>query len=168
MWNTTAAASRCSKCPRSAHQRILRHLFAALSAFVSNRKLGEVLFAALPLRLGEEKYREPDLVFISRERRAAPQDVYLRAADLVIEVVSDDAKSRHRDLITIRREYERAGIPEYWIVDPLEKRVTVLTLAGEAYTVHGEFTPGQHATSRLLEGFGVEVEATFLAAEGVL
>ncbi|MBI3463073.1 MAG: Uma2 family endonuclease, partial [Planctomycetes bacterium] len=80
---------------------------------------------------------------------------------LVMEVVSEGAESRKRDLETKRREYAAAGIPEYWIVDPEEQKVTVLTLDGGTYRVHGEFRPGETATSVLLRGFAVAVRDVF-------
>ncbi|RIK78931.1 MAG: Uma2 family endonuclease [Planctomycetota bacterium] len=152
--------------PTIAHQRILRFLLAALSGFVNARNLGEVLFAALPLRLGNDKYRESDLIFVRHGQTGSANERFLRTADLVVEVVSGGATSRQRDLVIKREEYAAAGIPEYWIVDPLDKRITVLTLAGAEYAVHGEFAPGEQATSRLLEGLAVDVTATFRAAEG--
>lgn len=152
--------------PTTAHQRILQFLFAALRAFVEERKLGEALFAALRLQLSETKFREPDIVFARTENRQYVQDRYWVGADLVMEIVSAGAKSRQRDLVAKRADYAAAGIPEYWIVDPLEKRITVLALDGAAYATHGEFEPGEQATSRLLEGFAVAVDAVFLAAEG--
>ena len=56
-----------------------------------------------------------------------------------------------------REEYVLAGIPEYWIVDPELGHITVLTLEGQAYVVHGEFKRGERATSKLLSGFAVDV-----------
>ncbi len=81
-----------------------------------------------------------------------------------MEVVSDDEKSRHRDLVTKRREYALARIGEYWIVDPAEQRVIVLKLRGTRYVVHGDFRLGDRAASAMLKGFGVEVAAVFAAA----
>jgi Uma2 family endonuclease len=78
-------------------------------------------------------------------------------ADLVMEVVSGDDKDRRRDLVTKRREYARAGIAKYWIVDPQEGRITVLRLAARRYVMHGEFPRGTVASSRLLPGFIVDV-----------
>jgi Uma2 family endonuclease len=46
-------------------------------------------------------------------------------ADLAMEVVSKGKEDRKRDLITKRFEYARAGIPEYWIVDPQTRRITL-------------------------------------------
>ncbi len=88
---------------------------------------------------------------------------YPEGADLAMEVVSEGEEDRHRDLVIKRQEYATAGITEYWIVDPREPRITVLTLEGQAYRVHGIFTPGERATSILLPGFEVDVEAVFNA-----
>lgn len=49
---------------------------------------------------------------------------------LVMEVVSGGPQDRKRDLVIKRAEYAAAGIPEYWIVDPESRRITVLTLVG--------------------------------------
>ena len=57
-----------------------------------------------------------------------------------MEVVSDDEEDRQRDLETKRQEYAQAGVAEYWIVDPKTETVTVLTLDGAAYRLHGEFS----------------------------
>jgi Uma2 family endonuclease len=75
----------------------------------------------------------------------------------VLEVVSSDDPKR--DLVRKRREYARAGIPEYWIVNPATEQIIVLHLEGTAYVEHGIFTRGTQATSVLLEGFTVAVAA---------
>lgn len=80
-------------------------------------------------------------------------------------MVSDDSSDRNRDLVDKRQDYAQAGIPEYWIVDPLERRVTVLVLEGEQYQVDGEYSPGQIARSRLLEGLEIDVATVFAAGE---
>jgi len=84
----------------------------------------------------------------------------------MLEIVNDDPGSRERDLIKKRVDYAAAGIAEYWIVDAAERRVTVLTLVDGAYQCPGEFAPGEQASSRLLEGFSLDVTATFQSAEG--
>src|SRR5437899_1001985 len=86
---------------------------------------------------------------------------FWEGADLVMEVVSGNKEDRRRDLVTKRREYARAGIPEYWIVDPKEERITVLQLEGTQYAIQGEFAKGIVATSHLLKGFSVDVMAAF-------
>ncbi len=154
--------------PTTAHQRILAFLFALLHDFVRPRGLGEALFAALRVQVAEDTFREPDIVFVHRDNREYIHNRYWTGADLVMEIVSDDEKSRERDLVTKRQDYAAARIREYWIIDPAKERITVLSLEGEAYVPIGEYSPGELAHSRLLEGFVVDVAATFKAAEGVL
>jgi Uma2 family endonuclease len=126
--------------------------------------LGTLLFAPLRVKLWEGKYREPDLVFLSGEKPERLHGRYLDGADLVVEVVSGSAEDRHRDLVIKREEYAQAGISEYWIVDLAEEKITVLTLVGDAYWVHGEFKPGSAAASNLLIGFSISVTETFASA----
>jgi Uma2 family endonuclease len=147
--------------PTDYHQVIVGLLYRLLYAFVSTHAPGgHVRFAPLPVRLWDGRFREPDVLFMKAEHVNRIQ-LYWDGADLVMEVVSTDPHDRKRDLETKRQEYARAKIPEYWIVDPQEQRITVLTLDGATYRVHGEFGPGMEATSVLLPGFVVKVEAVF-------
>ncbi len=88
-------------------------------------------------------------------------DKFWSGADLVMEVVSDDPEGRRRDLVEKRRDYARAAIGEYWMVDPETRTITVLRLQGKKYAVFGRFRPGQTARSRLLAGFAVAVDDVF-------
>jgi Uma2 family endonuclease len=145
--------------PTTSHQLIVVHLFNLLLTFSTTRDLGTVLVAALPVRLWRRKIREPDVVFMHKDHADRIHEQYWDRADVVMEVVSGTAKDRRRDLVVKRKEYARAGIPEYWIVDPREEQITVLRLSGKRYLVHGKFGKGMKATSRLLPGFEVGVIA---------
>jgi Uma2 family endonuclease len=57
--------------------------------------------------------------------------------------------------------YAKAGVTEYWIVDPEEKKITVLALEGDHYREDGVYYCGDQAISRLFDGFNVNVAATF-------
>jgi Uma2 family endonuclease len=143
--------------PKTSHQRIVQYLSNQLQSFASARNLGTALFAPLRVRLRKNKYREPDVVFMLAEHGERIGEDYWDGADLVMEVVSSDPESRERDLERKRKDYASAGILEYWIVDPQERRIAVLKLAGKAYATHGEFSDGARAESALLEGFALDV-----------
>ena len=106
-----------------------------------------------------EVSRARRLVHAVDHARPISTEEYWEGADLVMEVVSPGDEDRRRDLKTKREEYAQAGIPEYWIIDPELERITVLTLEGQTYVVHGEFSRGEQATSKLLPGFAVDVTA---------
>jgi Uma2 family endonuclease len=140
------------------------HLSSLITAYLKTSGAGLALAAPYPLRLGPEKFREPDLLVALTDHTDRLGEEYADRADLVFEVVSKD---RRKDLEIKRVEYAQAAIPEYWIVDPQEQQITVLTLAdiGE-YTIGGVFIPGQTARSRLIPGFEVDVTAVFAAGRG--
>ena len=152
--------------PSPFHQRIVRYLFRLLEACVTAAGIGEVFFAPLPIRLWPGKYRDPDIAFLKPGRISDPHH-QPQGADLVVEVVSDEEEDRQRDLETKRLEYARAGIVEYWIVDPKTGTITVLVLDGALYRLHGEFPRGTTATSVHLPAFAVQVTALFDAARGI-
>lgn len=152
--------------PNLKHQDIMLFLRDLLKAYVEAHGLGRVYVAPSPVRLRDGKFREPDVFLLKHERiksRTSPPD----GADLVIEIVSEGRSSRERDLVRKPEEYAEACIPEYWVIDPEEKKIIVFTLDSNEYRTHGEFTPGQAATSPLLPGFEVAVTDVFAAGEDV-
>ena len=148
--------------PTFSHQRLVAFLYRSLMGFIEERGLGVVMFAPLRIQLWSGKYREPDLVFMATEHADRLGEQYWRGADLVMEIVSPD--DPQRDTVTKRREYAQAGIPEYWIVNPAASSITVLTLRGREYALHGEFVSGETATSVLLNRFTVDVATVFTEA----
>jgi len=147
--------------PTKSHQKMAQHLFKLLDQYSKAGDVGEVVLAPYPVRMRSGKYREPDIVFALSEHSERLGEDFADGADLVMEVISQD---RERDLVRKRRDYAEAGIPEYWIVDPRDRRVFVLRLQQGAYHVHGEFGDKVRATSVLLAGFEVDVGELF--AEG--
>ena len=148
--------------PTDEHQRIVLFLYRAMYAFLATRAVGIVLVAPLRLRLHTGRYREPDLLLLLAADDERRGNQFWTGADLVLEVVSPD--DPQRDLVRKRHEYARAGIPEYWTVNPATEQISVLRLEGDGYMEHGIFSRGMEATSVVLEGFTVAV-ASVLDAE---
>jgi Uma2 family endonuclease len=144
--------------PAPLHQMIVAYLYETLKAFVKAHGLGHVFFSPLPVRLGLGRYREPDVVFL-QPARLTDLKSYPEGADLVMEVVSEGAANRDRDLQKKPAEYAAAGIAEYWIVDPEKETITILALDGARYREHGVFRRGETASSLRLPGFTVSVDA---------
>jgi Uma2 family endonuclease len=144
--------------PTSGHQVIVAFLYDLFRAVVG-RNGGKVLFAPLRLRVRPGKLREPDILMLLDATDPRYQDAYWLGADLVVEVVSPDRPER--DTEEKPRDYAEAGVPEYWIVNPLDASITVLVLDGRAYRLHGRFGRGGRATSQLLPGFSVSVDEVF-------
>ena len=147
--------------PTDRRQAILQFLFLALVPWVEARG-GRVRFAPLRLRIRDGKFREPDLLLVRDAGDPRRQNDYWRGADLVMEIVSPD--DPQRDTQVKRGDYAAARIPEYWIVNPLDETITVLTLAGAEYAEHGvfsRFSRGHQADSVCLNGFALSVAEVY-------
>lgn len=151
--------------PTWLHDRIIEFLHLELRSFVKPRRLGAAVRAPFPVLLWGRKYREPDVLFLPTDQIPPPDQSYLEGIGIAFEVVSPGAQNRDRDLVKKVADYAKARVPEYWIVDPELQRITVLILDGDEYRTHGEFESGQKATSVLLDGFAVNVDEVFSAAD---
>jgi Uma2 family endonuclease len=102
------------------HQDISGFLESVLRSFVEVRQLGIARSAPFQMKLAQSG-REPDLLFVAQEHLGRLKETYLDGpADLAVEIVSPESVGRDRGVKFY--EYERAGIPEYWLIDPQTKR----------------------------------------------
>lgn len=146
--------------PTNKHQSILALLYELFVAVV--RPLGgKVLFSALRMQVRPGKFREPDLLVLLNKDDPRKQEAYWLGADLVLEVVSPD--DPERDTVVKRSDYAEGGIPEYWIVNPIDETITVLILDGNSYREHGRFQRGAMATSCLLPELHIALDEVFAA-----
>ena len=82
--------------------------------------------------LDHENVLQPDILFISKERRSIIGEKNIQGApDLVIEILSE--ATAYRDLVKKKKLYERFGVKEYWIVDPQEKTIEIYAPEGKAF-----------------------------------
>jgi Uma2 family endonuclease len=147
--------------PTKYHQAISKLLFLALLTLVQRRG-GDVFYAPLRVQIRPGKFREPDLLVVLDKHDPRAQDEFWLGADLAVEIVSPDRPKR--DLEEKPRDYAEAGISEYWIVNPLDQTVTVLTLDHAGYVPFGVFPRGSTMTSKLLADVRISVDTIFDAS----
>jgi Uma2 family endonuclease len=96
------------------------------------------------LQSNDAANRYPDLVVLRPEHLELTQRRLTITRDmppprLVVEVVSPGKTNRDRDYVHKRAQYAALGVPEYWLIDPIDQTVMVLSLAGETYREIGVF-----------------------------
>ncbi|MEJ5251627.1 MAG: Uma2 family endonuclease [Armatimonadota bacterium] len=103
--------------PKERHQDLVGFLTTLLNTYVGAFDLGTVVLAPFEMRLSPSgPSREPDILFISAENlHRLTEERVEGAADLVIEVVSQDSVRRDRQQKFA--EYQSFGVREYWLVD---------------------------------------------------
>lgn len=112
----------------SAHQRIGNFLFRAVSEFVEAYDLGAVFQLEFQMKLAREKRgREPDLFFVPKAKLSQITSGYFDGpGDLVIEIISPESISRDRE--DKFAEYQKSGVPEFWLIDPVAQHVNFFQL----------------------------------------
>ena len=131
--------------PAKRHFKISRFLVRLFEDLISQQELDIEVFTGIGVRTGLNKARIPDISVIDGEVwRSIPDDasaVVQVPLILAVEIalkdtashISPGAEQISRDYTDKVVEYQDTGIPEYWIVDPIEKKVTVLVLGDESY-----------------------------------
>lgn len=108
--------------PSWQHQWALADLFVLLQGYASKYRVGDVMFSPADLQLGHEALVQPDLFVVPPVGGRRPRDwSEVRELLLVVEAVSPSTASADRGLK--RRFYQRARVPQYWIVDVDARRI---------------------------------------------
>jgi Uma2 family endonuclease len=100
------------------HQEVVGFLLTLMASYNELFDLGTLLKAPFEMRLeAVNTSREPDVLFVAQEHHQRLTSERLNGpADLVVEVVSPS--SLYRDRVDKFFEYQRAGVREYWLIDP--------------------------------------------------
>ena len=148
--------------PNTKHQRIATNLTVALGSYLKPHPAGEVFVAPFDVVFSDFDVVEPDLLYISRERRQILTSQHVRGApDLAVEILSSG--TRRTDEGKKHRLYERFGVGEYWVVDPELDTIGVYRRVHDAFVRVAELS-AEHAdvlTTPLLPGFSVTLAEVF-------
>ena len=76
-----------------------------------------------------------------------------------MEILSPSSSTR--DWRAKRELYATHGVPEYWIIDPANRIVSVLLLQDGVLEIEQTLTEDDTATSTVLNGFNVSLDSIF-------
>lgn len=137
--------------PTVKHSLILKFLEKKFDSEIERLSLSWVALRDTGIRTGLRSSKLPDLSILTTEqayRLMNQSAVFENPPLLAVEVVSPD--SVNRDYRFKRTQYAAFGIPEYWIVDPLSSKVTVLLLV-EGFYEHQEFKGDERLKSQTFQ-----------------
>ena len=147
--------------PAIAHQDLSGGLFARMRIYAEDNDLGKVLEAPCGVRLPNQSVPvQPDIFFIKKEHFEIIRTQYVEGVpDLIVEILSPSNASYDRE--TKFELYQKAGVPEYWLVDYEAQTVEIFTLVKGTYTLTGHYTGDDKVTSTQLSGFKITVKSLF-------
>ena len=121
-----------SPAPKYNHQRLTGLIYSRLVNHIEKESSGEVITSPFDVYLENLLSAvQPDVLYISNENRSIlKEDGYIHGApDLIVEVLSIDIK---RDKVQKKSLYERAGVKEYFIVNPNDNTVLAYALNNQS------------------------------------
>jgi Uma2 family endonuclease len=138
-----------SPAPDTWHQNWLGELYTIVRKHVKARQLGQVFVAPLDVVLDQQNTVQPDLVFVGNAQvEIIKQRAIFGTPDLLVELVSPS--SVRRDRYDKKDLYARFGVKEYWIGDPANQSLEILTLKDGRYDLHGSAEISGKLTSLVL------------------
>jgi len=153
-------------CPSDIHQKISVALSAQLYNYLMGKKCN-VFTAPFDVRLFEEDNDhpedvdivvQPDLMVVCDPNKVDRHGVH-GAPDLVIEIISNS--SRRLDRLTKLNLYQKAGVREYWIVDPDASVVSVYTLNDGVYRTAAAYGADSSVSVDVLDDCTIDLSTVF-------
>jgi len=147
-----------SPAPKTIHQKCGGRLFAAFFNFAQQHDLGEPYYSPIDVILpGLTNPVQPDVIFIVKERLDIVKEERVEGApDIIVEVLSPwNWFADRRKKFEI---YAKAGVREYWLIDPKARTIELFTLQGGTHVLIGKYGVGESVRSEVLPGFAVKGE----------
>jgi len=150
-----------SPSPSLLHQLILGEFYDAIKTFLKeNKNKGLLVLPPMDIHLDEDNVYQPDLIFISAERiNEIIKDHIEGAPDIVVEILSPS--NAYYDLRQKKDIYEKYGVKEYIIIDPVQENADVYVLKDGSYQLPQKVQKNETLHSILLKGFSVELFKLF-------
>ncbi len=156
---------RMAAAPNTKHHDVSDNTGDLVKAVIQPRRLGRIYRAPFALMLSDRNTVEPDLLYASAARRHIITSRGCEGIpDLVMEILSP-SNSAH-DLAVKRELYARHGIPEYWILNPIQETLLALTDpvthdgVGE-HTVEALYQSGDTLTTSRIPDLAIAVADIF-------
>lgn len=137
------------------HAELLGFLHVLFMFFMAKNKRGKIYLSDFPMYISEnEPAHEPDLMIVLQENQERVHPTYLEGpADLVLEIISPESVARDRGNKFV--EYERFGVPEYWLIDPIREIAMVYKRNEQGIYQEIPLDSQGRLNSKILAGFAI-------------
>jgi prevent-host-death family protein len=150
--------------PGMAHQYALTELCAQFCAWFEGKTCRPIVAPydiELPRTADNSVHLvQPDLMVIcDLDKHPDGKEPFQGVPPLVVEILGEN--TRRKDLVHKLQLYMSCGVPEYWIVNPLNREVTVYAFRDGDIAEHATFRDGEKAISFVFPGLQADVGRLF-------
>ncbi len=146
--------------PTATHQRILKRLVVKFDFFITEKGLGEILFAPFGVVLDDFDEVQPDMMFVTAAKQSIiREEGIFGVPDLLMEIISPSSLKTDRGKKF--KLYERMGVSEYWIVDINNRSIEVYQHQASGYEMVSFAVEMGEVESFVLAGLRIEISGLF-------
>lgn len=148
--------------PRITHQRVLGNLYAIFRLWFKGKKCMPYLSPFdVTLKKGENNFNvvQPDLLVVCDPENKSEKDKYTGTPSLVVEILSESTS--RMDLVKKMDLYMQTGIREYWIVNYVNREVTLYQFSDNDIKAMKVYVKDDVAVSFIFEGFTADLKDIF-------
>ncbi|MGZ3873643.1 MAG: Uma2 family endonuclease [Mucilaginibacter sp.] len=150
-----------SPSPIPLHQVISARIIQAIANFLDDKNNhGFLVSAPMDVKLDEGNVLQPDILYIAEDRKEEIiKDCIEGAPDLIIEILSPS--NAYYDLRQKKDIYEKYGVKEYIILDPIAQNADLYALKDRAYYLHQKAQKSEQLLSLILPGLSFDLNKIF-------
>lgn len=150
-----------SPSPNPAHQLISIRLTSAMMNYLESiNDDGFLVAAPMDVFFDEDNVFQPDVLYVTGERKAEiVKDKIEGAPDLVIEILSPS--NAYYDLRLKKDIYEKYGVKEYIIIDPLQESAELYILENNIYKLQQKAFKTELLKSSIIQDFSFDLNKLF-------
>jgi Uma2 family endonuclease len=145
--------------PKDKHQAISFQLSGHFFVFLNNHPIGIVRHAPMDVHLDEKNIFQPDLLFVTNERKEIIKDWIFGAPDLVVEIISKGSEKDDRE--RKMEVYGKHNVLEYWLISPENQQVEVFENKKGKLVLKAKLTATDTLTSKVLPGLKIPLGSLF-------
>ena len=151
--------------PNDPHQVFIGNMYIETTIQVRELGIGETRISPYDVAIDEHNTFQPDMLFISNERRHVFDGHGVTGApDLVVEVLSES--TRGRDLNVKLPVYARNGVREAWMADLRAEAVSKYIGDGRMMTLVQVYSANDILTSEVMPGVSIDLGPIFARIRG--
>ncbi|MFC0513469.1 Uma2 family endonuclease [Mucilaginibacter angelicae] len=150
-----------SPSPIPAHQQLSAKIIQLLSNFLDSiNDNGFLVSAPMDVKFDDGNVLQPDILYIKESRVVdLVKDRIEGAPDLIIEILSPS--TAYYDLRQKKDVYEKYGVAEYIIIDPVQENADMYKLTDGVYSLYQKVLKTETLTSLIIPGFKLELLKLF-------
>jgi len=149
-----------SPAPYTIHQDVMLNIAVDLVNFVRKTKIGKIYVAPTDVVISDINVVQPDILFITSEKLQIITAKNIKGVpDLIIEIISP--ATGYYDLSGKKDLYEKIGVSEYWIIDPMKQRVDIYYHSGKKFELSQRLEKEGQITSHVLKGLQINLKKIF-------